>query len=1026
MKIASFFMENRLISSLLTLLLFFGGLQAFQGLPRLEDPDFVIKEAMVITRYPGASPEQVEQEVTFPIENAIQQLASVDYVTSISSTGLSQITVKMGNQYGPDELPQIWDELRRKVGDLNGKFPPGVHPPWVNDDYGDVFGLMITVFGDGYAYSDLRDYVDFLTRELILVDGVGKVVLAGHQAEQVFVELSMHKLGNLGIPVSRLYDLLAAQNTVSNAGGLMMGSEFIRFHPTGEFDDVGELGDLIVSLPGEKQLIHLQDVATIRRGYQEIPSNIYMQDGRKAIALGVSFASGSNVVEVGGAIEKRLRELEYERPWGLETVTFYNQPAQVVEAIDAFLVSLAQAVAIVIAVLMIFMGLRTALLVGGVLLVTILGSFIFISMQGLELQRISLGALVVALGMLVDNAIVVVEGIVIGIERGRSKRDAANAIVNQTMWPLLGATVIAIIAFAPIGLSDDATGEIAGSLFWVLTFALFLSWFTAITITPFFAELLLKVPDANDTGSREKDPYQGLLFSGFRALLDRAMRFRWGTILLVVGMLALAILGFGHVKNEFFPPMSTPMFTIDQWLPQGTDIRNNLQQSQVTERALREIPEVRSVTSTVGRGSMRFMLPYKPEKPYGSYSQFLVRTHDLDGIPAAIDGALAHFAEKPSGAIVNIKRLMVGPQPDGKIEARISGPDPQVLRKLSMDVQEIFRRQTAVFAVRDDWRSREKVLRPQFSEAQARRAGVSKRDIDDALLTSFTGKPIGLYRDGTRLLPIILRPPDLERNEVGALEEIRVWSPVGGVYMPLTELVTGFDVEWEDALIIRRDRRRTITVMMEPHPARDVTVTDLQDAVRAQVETLAMPKGYSLEWGGEFEKSNDAKGPIFETLPMGFLAMFIITVVLFNSVKKTVVVWCTVPLAIIGVTCGLLLTGKPFSFMALLGILSLSGMLIKNGIVLMDQINVEASEGAGPYSAMFNASVSRLRPVSMAALTTILGMIPLLPDLFFQSMAVTIMAGLAFSTVLTLVVVPVLYITVFRIPYQPLDPPPAE
>jgi multidrug efflux pump subunit AcrB len=317
-------------------------------------------------------------------------------------------------------------------------------------------------------------------------------------------------------------------------------------------------------------------------------------------------------------------------------------------------------------------------------------------------------------------------------------------------------------------------------------------------------------------------------------------------------------------------------------------------------------------------------------------------------------------------------------------------------------------------------------MRPQFAEAQARRAGVSKRDIDDALLTSFTGKPIGLYRDGTRLLPIILRPPELERNEVGALEEIRVWSPVGGVYMPLTELVTGFDVEWEDALIVRRDRKRTVTVMMDPHPAHDVTVTDLHDAVRAQVEGLALPAGYHLEWGGEFEKSNDAKEPIFETLPMGFLAMFIITILLFNSVKKTLVVWCTVPLAVIGVTCGLLLTDKPFSFMALLGMLSLSGMLIKNGIVLMDQINVEASQGTEPYPAVFNAAVSRLRPVSMAALTTILGMIPLLPDLFFQSMAVTIMAGLGFATVLTLVVVPVLYVTVFRVPYQPRVQPVAD
>ncbi|MBW2272560.1 MAG: efflux RND transporter permease subunit [Deltaproteobacteria bacterium] len=1023
MKIASFFMQNRLISGLVTLLLVFGGWQAFEALPRLEDPDFIIKEAMVITRYPGASPEQVELEVTFPIENAIQQLAYVDHITSISSTGLSQITVKMQNQYGPDELPQIWDELRRKVGDLKGTFPPGVQTPWVNDDYGDVFGLMIAVFGDGYAYSDLRDYVDLLTRELVLVEGVGKVALAGQQAEQVFVELSMHKLGTLGIPVDRFYDLLETQNTVSNAGGLMMGSEYIRFHPTGEFDDVEELGDLIVSLPGETQLIHLRDVATIRRDYQDIPSNVYLQDGREAIALGVSFASGSNVVEVGRAIEERLQELEYERPWGLETAIFYNQPAQVVEAIDAFLISLAQAVAIVIAVLMVFMGLRSALLVGGVLLVTIMGTFVFMNMQGLELQRISLGALVVALGMLVDNAIVVVDGISTGMQRGSSKREAADAIVGQTLWPLLGATVIAIIAFAPIGLSDDATGEIAGSLFWVLLYALFLSWFTAITITPFFAELLLKVPDAGGAKAINEDPYQGLLFSGFKALLDIAMRFRWLTILLMVALLAMAIQGFGLVKNEFFPPMNSPIFTIDLWLPQGTDIRDNLRQSQVIERALREIPEVNSVTTTVGRGAMRFMLPYKPEKPYGSYTQFLVRTNDLEGIQFAMDGAFAYLAGNHAGAQVNFKRLMVGPQPDGKIEARISGPDPEVLRNLSTQIRDIYRQQVAGFAVRDDWRSRQKVMRPQFSEAQARRAGVSKRDIDDALLTSFAGKRIGLYRDGTRLLPIILRPPELERNEVGALEEIKVWSPVGGAYMPLTELVTAFNVEWEDALIVRRDRRRTITVMMDPHPSHDGTVTDLHDALRAQVEALALPEGYSLEWGGEFEKSNDAKEPIFRTLPMGFLAMFIITVLLFNSVKKTVVVWCTVPLAVIGVTCGLLLAGKPFSFMALLGMLSLSGMVIKNGIVLMDQISVESGQGAEPYQAVFGAAVSRLRPVSMAALTTILGMIPLLPDLFFQSMAVTIMAGLGFATVLTLVVVPVLYVTFFRLPYQPRAAP---
>ena len=1014
MSITSYFMQNKLVASLLTVLLLLGGWRAFDGLPRLEDPEFIIKEAMIITRYPGASPAQVEQEVTFPIENAVQQLPTVDHVSSLSSTGLSQITVKMKNQYGAEALPQIWDELRRKVGDLQGRLPPGVQTPWVNDDYGDVFGLMITVFGDGFAYSDLMDYVDLLQRELILVEGVGKVDVAGQQAEQVFVEISTNRLSSLGIPVERLYSLLKTQNAVANAGGLKMSSEYIRFHPTGEFEDVGELADLIISLPGEKQLVRLGDGAEIRRGYQEIPSNVYLQDGRTAIVVGVSFASGSNVIQVGEAIQQRLQELEYQRPWGLEAAVFYNQPAQVVEALNSFLLSLAQAVAIVVGVLMIFMGLRTGILVGIVLLVTIMGSFIFISMKGLDLQRISLGALVVALGMLVDNAIVVVEGILIGMQRGKSKIQAAEDIVRQTRWPLLGATLIAIIAFAPIGLSEDATGEIAGSLFWVLLFSLFLSWFTAITITPFLAGLMLKIP-----AGEERDPYQGALFTGFRWLLDRAMRFRWATIALLVALLFIAIKSFGLVKNEFFPPMNTPMFTIDFWLPQGTDIRYTEERARTVEQALRDIPQVDSVMTTVGRGAMRFMLPYKPEKLYGSYTQFLVTTSSLEDIPEVTRQAFEYLQEHHPDALLNFKRLMVGPQPDGKIEARISGPDPDVLRQIAAEIKVIYRRQAGGTAVRDDWRSRTKVLRPQFSEAQARRAGISKTDIDDALLFSFAGKPIGLYRDGTKMLPIILRPPELQRDEVGTLQEIKVWSPTSASYIPLDELITEFTVAWEDPLIIRRDRKRTITVMMEANPLVDITVADLQASLQVEVEALDLPDGYEMEWGGEYEKSADAKGPIFETLPLGFLAMYLITVVLFNSIKKSLVVWCTVPLAVIGVSAALILTGKPFSFMALLGMLSLSGMLIKNGIVLMDQIAAEMGEGTAPYNAVFDAAVSRVRPVSLAAATTILGMIPLLPDLFFQSMAVTIMGGLAFATLLTLIMVPVLYVTFFRIPYPP-------
>ena len=1026
--IAAYFMRNKVISWVLLLLLLFGGWVQFNSLPRLEDPEFTIKDAMVITRYPGASPEQVEQEVTFPIENAIQQLPYVDYITSISSNGLSQITVKMQREYGPDDLPQIWDELRRKIGDLEGQFPPGVQKPWVNDDFGDVFGLMITVFGDGYDFTDLRDYADYLRRELVLIDGVGKVTAGGQQMEQVFVEISMQKLGSMGIPVARFYDLLRNQNVVSNAGGIHFGEEYIRFHPTGEFNSVEELGSLVISLPGEQRLLHLRDVAEIRRGFQEVPNNVYLQDGREAIALGVSFASGSNVVEVGAAIQQRLAELEYQRPWGIETEVIYDQPGQVIASIDAFLISLAQAVAIVIIVLMIFMGLRTGLLVGIVLLVTIVGSFIFISMKGLDLQRISLGALIIALGMLVDNAIVVVEGILIGMQRGLSKIEAATEIVQQTRWPLLGATLIAIIAFAPIGLSQDATGEIVGSLFWVLLFSLFLSWFTALSITPFLAELMLKVPkvEASDGGSEPKDPYQGLLFGGFKRLLDLAMHFRWVTLALMVLLLFGAVKGFGLVKNEFFPPMNTPMFVADYWLPQGSDIRNTLENVKALEKDLRKIPYVTGVTATVGQGSMRFMLPFRPEKPYPSYAQLLIKTTSLEELPAVMEQVQRYFADNHPGALINYRRLMVGPQPDGKVEARISGPDPNELRRLAAEVKEIFLRAEGSYAVRDDWRSRSKVLRPQFYEEQARRAGVTKSAVDDALLISFTGMPIGLYRDGTKLLPIILRPPELERISVGAMQEIKVWSTNSGNYIPLAEVVRGFDLEWEDALVMRRDRKRTINVMMDPDPSAGVLVANLFRSVREPVDALELPDGYTLTWGGEFEKAGDAKANLFASLPSGFLAMFIITVVLFNSVKKSLVVWLTVPLAVIGITIGLLVADLPFSFMALLGMLSLSGMVIKNGIVLMDQVQVELDGGREPYDAVFMAAVSRVRPVCMAALTTILGMIPLLPDLFFQSMAVTIMGGLGFATVLTLIVVPVLYITFFRVAYQPMGKAPPQ
>lgn len=1020
MNIAEYFIRNKVISWVLVVVLLVGGVLAYQGLGRLEDPEFTVKDALVVTQYPGASAEQVEEEVTYLLENAIQQLPYVDYIRSISSNGLSQITVTMQNIYGPDDLPQIWDELRRKIHDVTPQLPPGVKPPLVNDDFGDVYGLLMAVFGDGYSYKELSDYVDYLKRELVLVTGVGKVAVAGNRQEQVFVEISRNRLAQLGIPLKRIFELLQTQNVVSNAGAVKAGEEYIRFHPTGEFQNVKELEDLIISDYGAKELIYLRDVAQVSRGFAEVPSHINSVNGHQALTLGVSFASGYNVVEVGKAVRARLDELEYQRPVGIEIETLYDQPYYVEASIKAFVVNLLEAVLIVIVVLLVFMGMRSGIIIGAILFLTVLGTFIFMKMYGIDLQRISLGALIIALGMLVDNAIVVVEGVLIGLKRGLTKIQAANAIVKQTIWPLLGATIIAITAFAPIGLSKDSTGEFMGSLFYVLLISLMLSWFTAISLTPFLADLLFKEEIKQGVTEQDEDPYKGILFTVYRKFLDVCMRYRALTMLVLVGLFVGAIAGFGHVKNVFFPYMTTPMFYVDYWRSQGTDIRETARDLKDIEQWLTQNENIAKVSSTVGKGGLRFMLTYAPEKAYSSYGQLIVETKDYEVIDTMIREIENYTAEHYPAAVVNFKKLTLGAQVPAKIEARFSGPDPQVLRDLATQAKGILDADPATVGVRDDWRERSKMVRPQFAEQQARLVGVSKQDLDTLLLYSFSGVNTGLYRDGTTLMPIIARAPASERLDIGSAPNLQVWSPVNSTYIPVQQVVSEFKVEWEDAIIARRDRKRTITAMADANLLMDDTVAAIFARVAPKIEAIPLPAGYQLEWGGEYESQVKAQTALFSAIPLGILLMFGITILLFNTIRQPIAIWTTVPLSIIGVTVGLLLLDKPFTFTALLGLISLSGMLIKNGIVLVDQINSELHEGKEPYNAVFDSAVSRVRPVSMAAITTILGMIPLLTDVFFESMAVTIMFGLFFATVLTLIVVPVVYTLLYRIKYQPL------
>lgn len=1007
--IAAYFIRNRVISWMVSLIFLIGGISAFFGLGRLEDPAFTIKDAMVVTSYPGATPQQVEEEVTYPIEKAIQQLTYVDEVNSISSRGLSQITVTMKNNYGPDDLPQIWDELRRKVNDLKGTLPPGVNDPSVIDDFGDVYGILLAVTGDGYSYKELLDYVDYLRRELELVDGVSKVSVSGQQQEQVFIEISMKKLSSLGLSPNTVFNLLSTQNVVSDAGAIRIGDEYIRIQPTGEFQSVDELGDLLLTESGAQGLIFLKDVAEIKRGYVDVPTNIINYNGELALNMGISFAQGVNVVEVGKAFDRRVAELKYQQPVGVEISEIYNQPKEVDKSVSGFVVSLAQAVGIVIVVLLFFMGLRSGLLIGLILLLTVLGTFIFMKYFAIDLQRISLGALVIALGMLVDNAIVVVEGILIGTQKGRTRLQAATDIVTQTKWPLLGATVIAVTAFAPIGLSEDSTGEYCGTLFTVLLISLMLSWFTAISLTPFFADIFFKGQKIKSGDGEDNDPYNGIIFVVYKKFLNFCMRRAWFTVVVLVAGLAASVYGFTHVKQAFFPSSTTPIFQLDVWLPEGTDIRATNDKLKELEGWLAKQDHVEHITTTAGKGLQRFMLTYSPEKSYAAYGEITTRVENYEALAPLMDRFRDHIKTNYPEINYKLKQIELGPGGGAKIEARVIGSDPTVLRTIAAQVMDVMYADPGATNIRHDWRERTQVLEPQFNESQARRYGITKSDVDDFLSMSFSGMNIGLYRDGTTLMPIVARLPEDERIDIRNIEGMKIWSPAQSEFIPLQQVTMGYDMRWEDPIIVRKNRKRMLTVMADPDILGEETAATLQARLQPQIEAIEMPPGYSLEWGGEYESSGDAKASLFTTMPMGYLFMFLITIFLFNSIKEPLIVWLTVPLALIGVTTGLLALNTPFGFMALLGFLSLSGMVLKNGIVLLDQIEIEMKSGKEAYDAVVDAAVSRVRPVCMAAITTILGMIPLLPDIFFKPMAVTIMFGLGFATVLTLIVVPVLY-----------------
>lgn len=1014
MNIAEWAIKAKTVTLVLTVMSIVGGLYAYTKLGRLEDPEFTVKNAQVITHYPGASAQEVAEEVTDVLETAIQQMGQLKEITSTSTPGQSIILVEMEDKYDRASLPQVWDELRRKVGDARGQLPPGTSEPLVNDDYGDVYGVFYAVYGDGFSYADLKQHADLLRRELLLCTDVAKISYWGEQPECVYVELSRARLTQLGLSPEQVFAALSGQNLVVSAGKVDVDSQYVRIEPTGGIQTVQDIGNTLV-LTGDatQPKLYLRDIATITRGYTDPPSAVMRYNGKPAIGLGISTKLGGNVVTMGAAVDQRLHQLIAETPIGIEIGVISHQASSVTTSINSFVISLVEAIAIVVGVLMVAMGLRSGLLIGFILLQTVLATFVVMLVNGVMLERISLGALIIALGMLVDNAIVVVEGVLVGIQKGQSPVKAASDIVKQTMWPLLGATLVAILAFAAIGASQDSTGEFCRSLYQVILYSLFISWILAITVTPLLGVMMLKAKPL-PPGETAKDPYGGAFFRGYKAFLEVCIRWRWATVIVLVVMMVLAVIGFGRVEQSFFPEATRPQFMVHCWLPQGTRIQDTADTIARLEEEIGTYDGVTGVSTFVGRGALRFILTFTPENPNSGYALLLVDVEDyalMDQFMPRIE-AFAH--EHLLDAQVFTRKFALGPGDAQKIQARFRGPDADVLRSLSQQARQVMLAEPDTRDIVDDWRDRVPVAQPVIADTAARNAGVTRAEIAAAMSYTFGGQQVGVYREIDDLLPIIARAPEVERNDVANLVDAPVFSPVAGRAIPLRQVVRDVATVSENQQVQRRYRLPTITVKCDPDSG--LTASEVLAQIRPKVEAIPLPAGYTLEWGGEYEDSGKAQAGLAAKIPPILIFMILIVIALFNSLKQPLIIFLTVPLAIIGVTTGLLAFNQPFGFMALLGFLSLVGMQIKNAIVLIDEIKLQIGTGRDPYTALVESGMSRVRPVSMAALTTVLGMIPLLTDVFFAAMAVTIMVGLTFATVLTLIVIPVLYAIFYRIP----------
>ncbi|WP_270516675.1 efflux RND transporter permease subunit [Sanguibacteroides sp. AM78-02pH3A] len=1031
MNFTEYALKNKALVYFFVFVLVVGGVYSFFTMSKLEDPAITVKQALVITTFPGASAYQVELEVTDVLEKSIRSMGDLDHVSSLSMDDVSMITVELSSTVPLAELQQNWDILRRKVANVQAQLPEGANASLVMDDFGDVYGMFYAMTSDGFGYQEMSDYAELVRRTVLDIDGVSSVDIYGERQACINIDIREDKMANLGVHPAEIIMTLNGQNKTVYSGYFDSGEKRIRVNVDGAYKAIEDIRNLLIK-GHEQDQIRLSDVATITKGYVEPQREGLIYDTIPAIAISIAMEKGGNIIQLGKKVDEKLAELKREIiPAGIDFQKVFFQPTRVQSAINVFMVNLIESVLIVILVVMLFMGFRSGYIIGIGLVVVVLGSFVILHMMHGTLQRVSLASFIVAMGMLVDNAIVITDGILVDLKRGLKKPDALVNITKKTAWPLLGATTIGILTFLPIYLSPDTTGEYVRDLFIVLAVSLWLSWVLALAYVPIQADRGLKVNPAKQVS--EKEMYDTKVYRMFRGVLQFSVYNRIGVLAATVVLLLVSVYMFRYIKQGFFPDLSYNQLYIEYKMPYGTNPQTVKEDLASIERYLSSRPEITMVTTSLGGTPSRYNLVRTVAEPALSYGELIVDFTSPETLKANLNELQKYLSEHYPSAYVRMKQynLMYMDYP---VQFMISGPDPAVLKRLCAQVEEIMRDDSTTMLVTNDWGPMTPALNVEYYQPIARVANLSREDVGMALLATTDGLPVGSYYEGQHDLPIYVKSVGQDNQRLGKLGNVPVWSLVPSTNLlnmetikelisgmisadellmaaigstPLNQATNGINAVWEVPVVRRYNGQRSISAQCNNAPG--YTSNEVRNSLLTKIDTIQFPPGYTTEWQGEYLASTQSKQYLFKNVPVAIVLVLAILIALFKDFKRPAMILLCLPLAITGVVFGMLLAGKEFGFVAIVGALGLVGMMIKNGVVLVDEVDIQIRSGKDPFQALLDASSSRLRPVFLAAMTTILGMIPLVNDDMFGALAVTIMGGLFIGTVITLVILPVLY-----------------